>query len=69
MTVTGFARERFNQTTINGSNSNTAAVPAATSSHCGTGSVAPTDVELPFADAGFPRALRGHARSASRSRS
>jgi predicted extracellular nuclease len=27
--VTGFARERFNQTTLNGSNSNTAAVPAA----------------------------------------
>ena len=27
--VTGYARERFNQTTLNGSNSNTSAVPAA----------------------------------------
>ena len=45
--VTGFARERFNQTTINGSNSNSAAVPAANIVQCGTGSVAPTDVTLP----------------------
>ncbi len=45
--VTGFARERFNQTTLNGSNSNTAAVPAANIVNCGTGSVAPTDVTLP----------------------
>ena len=45
--VTGFARERFNQTTLNGSNSNTAAVPAANIVQCGTGSVAPTDVTLP----------------------
>ena len=29
MRVTGFARERFDQTTLNGSNSNTSAVPAA----------------------------------------
>ena len=47
--VTGYARERFNQTTINGSNSNSAAVPAANIVQCGTGSVAPTDVILPFA--------------------
>ena len=39
--VTGFARERFNQTTLNGSNSNTAAVPAANIVNCGTGSVSP----------------------------
>jgi predicted extracellular nuclease len=50
--VTGFARERFataglGQTTLNGSNSNVAAVPAANIIQCGTGSVAPTDVTLP----------------------
>src|SRR5690606_18053867 len=45
--VTGYARERFNQTTLNGSNSNTAAVPAANIVQCGTGSVAPIDVTLP----------------------
>ena len=44
--VTGFARERFNQTTLNGSNSNSAAVPAANIVQCGTGSVAPADVTL-----------------------
>ncbi len=59
VTVTGFARERFNQTTINGANSNTAAVPAVDISHCGTGSVAPTDVALPFANAGFPERYEG----------
>ena len=47
MRVTGYARERFNQTTINGSDSNSAAVPAANIVQCGTGSVAPTDVTLP----------------------
>ena len=45
--MTGFARERFDQTTINGSNSNTAAVPAANIVQCGTGSVTLTDVTLP----------------------
>ena len=57
----GYARERFNQTTLNGSNSNTAAVPAANIVACGTGSVAPTDVTMPFAGARRPGALRGHA--------
>jgi predicted extracellular nuclease len=52
--VSGFARERFNQTTLNGSNSNTAAVPAANIINCDTGSVAATDVMMPFADAVFP---------------
>ncbi len=47
--VTGFARERFNQTTINGFNSNTSPVPAANIVQCGTGSVLPTDVTLPVA--------------------
>ncbi len=45
--VTGFARERFSQTTLNGSNSNSAAVPAANIVQCGTGSVTPVDVTLP----------------------
>lgn len=57
--VTGFARERFNQTTINGSNSNTAAVTAANVVQCGTGSVAPADVTLPFATADFPERYEG----------
>ena len=59
VTVTGFARERFNQTTINGANDNTSAVPTVDISHCGTGSVAPTDVELPFPNAGFPERYEG----------
>jgi predicted extracellular nuclease len=45
--VTGYARERFNQTALNGSNSNTAAVPAANIVQCGTGAVPPVDVTLP----------------------
>jgi uncharacterized protein len=45
--VSGYARERFNQTTLNGSNSNSAAVPAANIVVCGTGSVPATDVTLP----------------------
>ena len=57
--VTGFARERFSQTTLNGSNSNSAAVPAANIVQCGTGGVAPTDVTLPFADANAPERYEG----------
>jgi uncharacterized protein len=57
--VTGYARERFNQTTINGSNSNTAAVPAANIVQCGTGSVPPVDVTLPFANADYPERYEG----------
>jgi hypothetical protein len=45
--VTGYARERFNQTTLNGSNSNTAAVPAANIVQCGAATIAPLDVTLP----------------------
>jgi uncharacterized protein len=45
--VTGYARERFNQTTLNGSNSNASAVSAANIVYCGTGSVAPTEISLP----------------------
>jgi len=57
--VTGYARERFNQTTINGSNSNSSAVPAANIVQCGTGSVAPVDVTLPFANADYPERYEG----------
>ena len=48
--VTGFARERFNQTAINGSNSNTA--PTTNIVACGPGvSIDPVDVTLPNASA------------------
>jgi hypothetical protein len=57
--VTGFARERFNQTTINGSNSNNAAVPAANITDCGSGSVSPTDVTMPFASLDYPERFEG----------
>jgi uncharacterized protein len=55
--VSGFARERFGQTTINGSNSNTS--PATNIVDCGTGSLDPTDVFLPWPDAGFPERYEG----------
>jgi uncharacterized protein len=55
--VTGFARERFDQTTINGSNSNTS--PVTNIVACGTGSVAPTDVTMPFASLTFPERYEG----------
>lgn len=57
--VTGYARERFNQTTLNGSNSNNSAVPAANIINCGSGSVEPTEVLMPFADANFPERFEG----------
>jgi predicted extracellular nuclease len=57
--VTGYARERFNQTTLNGSNSNSSAVPAANVVQCGTGSVAATDVYLPFTSADEPERYEG----------
>ncbi len=57
--VTGFAHERFDQTTLNGSSSNTAAVPAANIIGCGTGSVAATDVTLPFDSLGYPERYEG----------
>jgi predicted extracellular nuclease len=44
--VTGYARERFSQTALNGSNSNTA--PVTNIVPCGTGSMTPTDVTVPF---------------------
>lgn len=57
--VTGFARERFDQTTINGSNSNASAVPAANIVNCGTGSVAATDIFMPFATVDEPERFEG----------
>jgi len=59
--VTGYARERFNQTTINGSNSNGSAVPASGIVVCSSGNTlpAPTAVTLPFANADFPERYEG----------
>ena len=57
--VTGFARERFNETALNGSDGNSAAVLAASIVDCGPGSVAATPVSLPFADASFPERYEG----------
>jgi hypothetical protein len=57
--VTGYARERFNQTTLNGSNSNTSAVPATNIVQCGSGSVEPIDVTMPFASLDFPERYEG----------
>jgi predicted extracellular nuclease len=57
--VTGYARERFNQTTLNGSNSNSSAVPATNIVNCGTGVVTPTDVTMPFATVDYPEQFEG----------
>lgn len=51
--VTGYARERFDVTTINGSDSNSSAVTEIVA--CGPGlTIDPLDVTLPFSDATFP---------------
>jgi predicted extracellular nuclease len=57
--VTGFARERFNQTALNGANNNNAAVPPTNIVACGSGSVDHTDVTMPFATADFPERYEG----------
>ena len=58
--VKGYARERYGQTSLNGSNSDAAAVPAANVWICGTDvTVAPTDVSMPFASADFPERYEG----------
>ena len=57
--VTGFARERFSQTALNGTNSNTSPVPPANIIDCGTGSVSPTDVSMPFAAMDSPERYEG----------
>ena len=49
--VTGYARERYGQTTLNSADSNTAAVSAASIRVCGTGTVpTPTPVTMPLTD-------------------
>ena len=55
--VSGFARERFTQTTINGTNSNTSAVTNIVD--CGIGSVPATDVTMPFASGTFLEQYEG----------
>jgi uncharacterized protein len=55
--VTGFARERFNQTTLNGSNSDSA--PVTNVVNCGSGNVTPVDVSMPFASTTFPERYEG----------
>ena len=55
--VTGFARERGGQTTLNGADSSSAAVTDVIS--CGPGSVAATDVTMPFATLTFPERYEG----------
>ncbi len=56
--VTGFARERFNQTALNGANSNTS--PVTNIVDCGsTGSVLPVEVTLPFASLDFLERFEG----------
>jgi uncharacterized protein len=57
VSVTGFARERFNQTTLNGTNSNSS--PVTNIVDCGTGSVSATDVMMPFADATYLERFEG----------
>ncbi len=57
--VTGYARERYGQTSLNGSNSDSAAVPPGDLVACGTGSATPTDVSMPFAGTDFPERYEG----------
>ena len=56
--VTGYARERFNQTTLNGSNSDTAAVTNIVDCAVIRG-VAPTEVSMPFAALDAPERYEG----------
>lgn len=57
--VTASARERFNMTALNGSNDNAAAVPAGNIVNCGSGTVAVTDVSMPFASTTFLERYEG----------
>jgi len=57
--VTGYARERYDQTVLNGYNSNSAVVPAANIVACGTGTMAPTEVMLPWPEATYPERYEG----------
>ena len=54
------ARERFNQTTLNGTNSNSSAVPGGQHRRMRHRAASPpTDVTLPFANADFPERYEG----------
>jgi hypothetical protein len=55
--VTGFARERFNQTALNGANNNGS--PVTQIVQCGSGSITPTDVNMPFDNTDFPERYEG----------
>ena len=57
--VEGFARERFGQTAFNGANDNNAAVSPLNVVLCGTGTVATTDVQMPFASSTGPERFEG----------
>jgi predicted extracellular nuclease len=56
--VTGTVRERFDQTSITGGTATTP-VAAGNITSCGTGSVTPTDVTMPFATADYPERYEG----------
>jgi predicted extracellular nuclease len=55
--VTGFAHERFNQTALNGTSSNTS--PVTDILKCGAATIAATDVEIPFETATSPERYEG----------
>jgi predicted extracellular nuclease len=57
--VTGYARERFNQTAINGTDNNSSSVTFANTTICGTASVSPVDVTMPFASIDYPERYEG----------
>jgi predicted extracellular nuclease len=57
--VEGFAHERFGQTAFNGSGDNADPVPPLNVVHCGTGAVATTEVEMPFASSTDPERFEG----------
>ncbi|HSK88403.1 MAG TPA: ExeM/NucH family extracellular endonuclease, partial [Anaerolineales bacterium] len=59
VSVAGFARERFNQTALQGADANDATVPATNIVVCGTGSVDPVDVTMPFPDATYLERFEG----------
>jgi hypothetical protein len=57
--VTGYSRERFNQTTLNGSDSNNSEVPPANIINCGSGNMTPVDVTMPFETPTLPERYEG----------
>lgn len=58
--VTGYARERFNLTSLNGANDNNAAVPAANITICGEGAeITPVEVTMPFPSSTYLERFEG----------